>query len=247
MNTNIFEMTERENIVSVEVVFDNTASVLINSKLLKGLTFDIKKDNADRDIASNERINIPYEIVADNVRLVLSKKANKYIICNVCNQMSLKLILSCLIAIIISIIYINHLETKFEFKYSDIIEKNSFIGTIEDIKKETDYYSTYILKIESINNRNLKNTNILLKVKKNKESKQYKYGDKISGIGNFEKPSKRRNYKGFDYAQYLKTENIYMICNTECKNIKVISKNAQFVGNVWINKLRSNAKNNLLK
>lgn len=178
---------------------------------------------------------------------ILSKKANKYIICNVCNQMSLKLILSCLIAIIISIIYINHLETKFEFKYSDIIEKNSFIGTIEDIKKETDYYSTYILKIESINNRNLKNTNILLKVKKNKESKQYKYGDKISGIGDFEKPSKRRNYKGFDYAQYLKTENIYMICNTECKNIKVISKNAQFVGNVWINKLRSNAKNNLLK
>ena len=77
MNTNIFEMIERENIVSVEVVFDNTASVLINSKLLKGLTFDIKKDNADRDIASNERINIPYEIVADNVRLVLSKKANK--------------------------------------------------------------------------------------------------------------------------------------------------------------------------
>ena len=34
MNTNIFEMIERENIVSVEVVFDNTASVLINSKLL---------------------------------------------------------------------------------------------------------------------------------------------------------------------------------------------------------------------
>lgn len=77
MNTNIFEMIERENIVSVEVVFDNTASVLINSKLLKGLTFDIKKDNADRDTTSNERINIPYEIVADNVRLVLSKKANK--------------------------------------------------------------------------------------------------------------------------------------------------------------------------
>lgn len=77
MNTNIFEMIERENIVSVEVVFDNTASVLINSKLLKGLTFDIKKDNADRDTTSNELINIPYEIVADNVRLVLSKKANK--------------------------------------------------------------------------------------------------------------------------------------------------------------------------
>ena len=178
---------------------------------------------------------------------ILNKKTIKYIICNSCNQISLKLILSCFITIIISTINIYHLERNFECRYVDISEQNSFIGTIVDIKKDSDYFNIYILKIENINNRNFRNTNILLKVKKNRESKLYKYGDKISGTGNFEKPSKRRNYKGFDYSRYLKTEKIYMICNTECKNIKVLGKNNQFVGDMWINNLRNDAKNNLLK
>ena len=65
----------------------------------------------------------------------------------------------------------------------------------------------------------------------------------ISGL--FEHATTRRNYKGFDYSQYLKTKNIYGICKTDVNSLKVIKENSCFVTNMWINKLRNALKNNL--
>ena len=49
------------------------------------------------------------------------------------------------------------------------------------------------------------------------------YGDKIIFNGIFSVPKKRSNYKGFDYATYLKTLKIYGTIKAE--NLKVIAKN----------------------
>lgn len=76
------------------------------------------------------------------------------------------------------------------------------------------------------------NDNYILKVlnKKYKNSKVYlsnvrkslEYGDKIEITGKFIEPSRRTNYKGFDYKNYLKTLGIYG--SISAKDVKIISK-----------------------
>ena len=192
----------------------------------------------------------------------VTKKLNK--------KNSLILIIS-LITMIISNMLIFSKENRFNNLYSEINENTRFVGVITDVQKDNEYYFNYIVKINNVNdNKKFKNTNIIVKIKKNKNNtniqdnnnsennqndrndknktnnnSELKYGDLIYGFGNFEKPSIRRNYKGFDYSQYLKTKNVYMICKTEKNQLKVLKHNSLFVGKMWIINLKNKLKNNL--
>ena len=160
------------------------------------------------------------------------------------------LINCCIIVILIANIYVNYKENRFDNLYTDI-ENIKGIGVIVDVNKETQYFNNYIVKVKNINDDyNLKNTKIILKVKKDnktKNSKYYKYGDLIYFTGIKENVSKQRNYKGYDYSQYLKSINTYAICTSNNYEVKIIRKDSLFVTNLWINNLRTNIKSNLQK
>lgn len=188
------------------------------------------------------------------------------------NKKNLLILIISLITMIISNMLIFIKENRFNDLYSEINENTRFVGVVTDVQKDNEYYFNYIVKINNVNgNEKFKNTNIIVKIKKNKNknntniqnnnsennqnnqndknktnnNSELKCGDLIYGFGNFEKPSIRRNYKGFDYSQYLKTKNVYMICKTEKNQLKVLKHNSLFVGKMWIINLQNKLKNNL--
>lgn len=57
-----------------------------------------------------------------------------------------------------------------------------------------------------------------------KKSEKLKYGDLIEINGEYSIPSKARNYKGFDYREYLKTKKIYGSIKIN-SNVKIIENN----------------------
>ena len=72
--------------------------------------------------------------------------------------------------------------------------------------------------------KSYKGAKILLRIKKSKSTQTFKYGELIYGNGTLEKPEKRKNYKGFDYSQYLKTKGICMICITDSDKVKSLNE-----------------------
>ena len=151
-------------------------------------------------------------------------------------------IISFFIFVIISNLQIKTLENKFNNLYEGI-HKVKVIGTVISDRKETTYKSSYTIKVESVNsNYKFDGTNLIIYASK-KESLEY--GDKVTINGIYEKASTAKNYKAFDYREYLKSKNVYGIVNAE--DIKVIKKsNLNFVL-MGINNLRISIKSNLQK
>lgn len=183
-------------------------------------------------------------ILRKNIMIITEKiKSNK------CNLKKIKnIIIISIIPMVVSCIVMQYKESKYAKFQSNISQHIKFIGTVIEEEKESEYYNNYIVKINNINEKeNYKNICLLIKIKKNKntENKKLKYGDLIFISGLFEHATTRRNYKGFDYSQYLKTKNIYGICKTDVNSLKVLKENSCFVTNMWINKLRNVLKNNL--
>ena len=112
-----------------------------------------------------------------------------------------KLILIFLISIIISSLYINLANNKFEKTYKQIPKNVTTIATVVSEAKETEYYYSYEIKIQ--------NKKFIMYVKKNEP--QLEYGMKIKLQAEFSEPQETRNYKGFSYKNYLKTKKIYGI------------------------------------
>ena len=154
----------------------------------------------------------------------------------------------CIITFLISNIVINYKENSFKNLYKDI-EDIKGIGVIVNINKESQYYNNYIIKVKNINKINkLVNTHIILKIKKSNKTIQknnYKYGDLIYFSGANENIAIQRNYKGYDYSQYLRTQNIYGVCKSDNTNVKLIKENSLSVVNMCINNLRNKVKSNL--
>lgn len=72
------------------------------------------------------------------------------------------------------------------------------------------------------NNENINYENTYLYITVKKEQK-LQYGDMIKIEGEFLEPNQRRNYGGFDYSEYLKTQKIYGTVKPE--KIEIIEKN----------------------
>lgn len=86
---------------------------------------------------------------------------------------------------------------------------------------EKEYNDIYTIKIKT---GKYKGKKFYLSVKK-KEGDKLKYGDLIEVDGKYLIPSKARNYKGFDYREYLKTKKIYGTIKNSNKSVKVIKEN----------------------
>ena len=125
----------------------------------------------------------------------------------------LNIILTIIISSFISNIIIKYKNSKYDNLYKGI-ENLEVIGVVVGNKIEKEYYNRY--KIKVINGK-FKNTYLYINSKEELE-----YGDKINVNGEFIEPSKARNYKGFDYKEYLKTLKIYG--TIKVKNIRVLEK-----------------------
>lgn len=91
-------------------------------------------------------------------------------------------------------------------EYEKIYNQNKEIhikGIIQTNKKETEYMNQYKIKLD-----HEKEIYYYIYVPKSAE-KIFKIGDFVEIIGEYQKPDTRRNYKGFDYSNYLKTIKIY--------------------------------------
>lgn len=137
-----------------------------------------------------------------------------------------KTILIIAIFSIVANLVVNIQNKKFETIYKDNQEVIAD-AIVENGAKESDYYSIYKIKIIKSNISKSNNTYVYLKVKKNEN--KLEYGDKIHITGTFQEPERMRNFKGFDYKNYLKTLKIYG--TIKCSTLNVIGKNS---GNIFI-------------
>lgn len=110
-----------------------------------------------------------------------------------------------IITALISNIYIRYINNKYNHFYNICQKEITFNAIIisEAIEKEYNYVYT-IKGIDGI----YKNKKFLVYINKD-NNYLVKYGDLINLRGTFKEPSSSRNYKGFSYKEYLKTNKIY--------------------------------------
>lgn len=94
----------------------------------------------------------------------------------------------------------------YEKVWKSLKKENNYEGIIVNEKGENEYSYEYIVKLQS-KNKKLNNKRFILKTKK--KGKKLSFGDKIKFTGEYVKPTGRRNYHGFDYSLYLKTQKLY--------------------------------------
>lgn len=133
-----------------------------------------------------------------------------------------KKIIVILICLIISIGYVSILENKYS-KISDMPIKE-MVTIISDIQ-EKEYKKVCTAKIVRNNKK------ILINIKMSQDIPSIKYGDSLYIEGEFKQPEEARNYKGYNYKQYLKTKKI--IGTVELEKAKILkSSNGSFIHNI---------------
>lgn len=133
-----------------------------------------------------------------------------------------KKIIVILICLIISIGYVSILENKYS-KISDMPIKE-MVTIISDIQ-EKEYKKVCTAKIVRNNKK------ILINIKMAQDIPSIKYGDSLYIEGEFKQPEEARNYKGYNYKQYLKTKKI--IGTVELEKVKILkSSNGSFIHNI---------------
>lgn len=133
-----------------------------------------------------------------------------------------KKIIVILICLIISIGYVSILENKYS-KISDMPIKE-MVTIISDIQ-EKEYKKVCTAKIVRNNKK------ILINIKMSQDIPSIKYGDSLYIEGEFKQPEETRNYKGYNYKQYLKTKKI--IGTVELEKAKILkSSNGSFIHNI---------------
>lgn len=133
-----------------------------------------------------------------------------------------KKIIVILICLIISIGYVSILENKYS-KISDMPIKE-MVTIISDIQ-EKEYKKVCTAKIVKSNKK------ILINIKMSQNIPSIKYGDSLYIEGEFKQPEEARNYKGYNYKQYLKTKKI--IGTVELEKVKILkSSNGSFIHNI---------------
>lgn len=141
-----------------------------------------------------------------------------------------------LILFVIGFSYISILEYSFNNKFKNIQNDIIIEAFVISNCKEKEYKDVYTIEIESINkDKSYKGTCLILSVKNNKN--KIEYGDKITFVGEYEEPNTQRNYGGFDYEQYLKTQKIYGLITTN--KIEKIEKSKYNKILIKVNDLRN--------
>ena len=148
------------------------------------------------------------------------------------------IILLFLISAFLSSIYIIYCDNKFEAVYNSF-NKTEVVATVISNEKESEYKNSYQIRLEE--NKDIK---LILRVSKSKNI-SLNYGDKIKVIGEYIVPESSRNYGGFNYKGYLKTEGIYGIF--EAERIEVVKHNNLSTIEMFANNLKQRIINNINK
>ena len=112
-----------------------------------------------------------------------------------------------LFILVIILLYILKIPMgNYEKTYNTLEKEGNYEGIIVNEKGENEHSYEYIIKLQS-KNKKLNNKRFILKTKK--KGKKLSFGDKIKFTGEYVKPTGRRNYQGFDYSLYLKTQKLY--------------------------------------
>lgn len=158
---------------------------------------------------------------------------------------------------------------KFNLLYTDT-EEIEAVGMLTSELQEKDYYKIAEVQIkeiksekkknkdernenneQKIKNENKRNTKLYIKIDNKKVSDEIKnelgYGDIVYFKGKYINPEGIRNYKGFNYKEYLKTQNIYG--TIKIGKLKVLDKNKgneiQKLANKFKEKVENIIDNNL--
>ena len=176
------------------------------------------------------KIGMALTVTLLGLLLFLIQKDKKKLICFLYKRR--KIILIFFISTIISILYTISVNNKYEKFYNKIPENIRTIATVVGEAKETEYYYSYEIKINQ--------KRFIMYVKKNNPEK-LKYGMEIILEGKYIEPTEDRNYKGFNYKEYLKTKKIYGSFKAE--KISVIKEN-----NVnFILRISNNTRNKVIE
>ena len=169
-------------------------------------------------------INLPYS--KKKFRIFSIKRYFRYI------KLIFKtnIILTIIISSFISNTIIKFHENKYDNSFKDE-QKLEFTAIVVSNKQEKEYYNRYKV---GYNGKYL-----YISVAKNIE---LNYGDKVQIKGEFQEPQTSRNYKGFNYKQYLKTQKIYG--TVKVSSIKVLEKKCankllQFSNSIYL-KIKDN-------
>ena len=156
--------------------------------------------------------------------------------------------------------YFRYLKIMFKINFILLIISSSFISNLIIIYQENKYEKSFVegqnLEIVAVVISNVKEQEYSNKyeVKTISNEKLYiyvdkkvklEYGDKIKIKGEFQEPQSSRNYKGFDYKQYLKTKKIYG--SIKVADVKILDKNKankimQLSNSIFL-KIQDNIKN----
>lgn len=142
--------------------------------------------------------------------------------------------------IIISSFFSNLIIKKENQKYENLykeIRDITISGVIVSNKIEKEYYNRFKIKVLD---EKFKDTYLYINVAKNME---LEYGDRIEINGEFIEPKTARNYKGFNYKQYLKTLKIYGI--VKVKDIQIKEKAHKWMPDKIINNISLKVKDNI--
>lgn len=130
-----------------------------------------------------------------------------------------KVILIIFISMIISNLYTIYLDRKYEKVYQEIPKNIKMIVTVVSEAKETEYYYSYEVKFQ--------NKKFIMYLKKNNFPK-LTYGMSVLIEGEYIKPQESRNYKGFNYKEYLQTRKIYG--SIKVNNLRIVKEcNVNFI------------------
>ena len=182
--------------------------------------------------------------------LVHSKKSNLWKITRYFRYIKLYInkhaIIILLIASIISNITVHKLEkiyTEYQQQLSEP-EEITLIGMIASPVTQKEYEQVYTLKIDYAickdKKTKIKDLSVYIHSKVTSNN-TYQYGDIVEAKGSFEIPEGQRNYGGFDYNMYLKTEKI--LGNMKASQIELIRDFTSTTYNNLTNRNASIAQN----
>ena len=142
-----------------------------------------------------------------------------------CKKISIKLI-SFIIILLLGIVYIDALNDDFEKKYNILEGEKEIKAVVITEPENMEYKYRYTIRVESIklngNEIDIGNIKLYLDVKIKDTKYMPKFGDKILIKGEIKIPDSSRNYKGFDYREYLKTKKIFG--TIESSSISILEK-----------------------
>ena len=153
-----------------------------------------------------------------------------------------------ILIIIIGFSYIKFIDYSYEKDYDLVNSKENYIieGIVVSDKRDKEYKEVYDLDVKKIDGIKIeKSKKYLLNIKKSKEM-NIKFGDYIKINAKIEQPSKARNYMGFDYQIYLKSNKIIATI-IDVENVEILDVNKANIAESIFNSVRNNIKKIMYK